>query len=255
MGCIVSWKNLDVQTLLYKRLESAKKAKESIEKRWIENEAVLYGQISGLEPYSGYLNQPMEGDTDPGGGLEGISTHFNFRYYRFIHSQLASNPPVVTAEPVTGDAEDKRKASIANQCIEYSRRKYHIKDEKSLVAAETLALGSGVMKVIYNSELGEILEVEDNGEVVLEGDIEVSQVSAYDLFPDPVPSRARKWRYIFERVNMSLEDAIDFFGEDKKSELHAAVVSQESRGPIGVAGESAFAKPFGAESAVSSKTS
>ena len=241
---IRNWKKEDVPKILSERLRAAIEAKESHVSRWRQHEAVLYAQVTGLESGS---DRPlgMDGMEEEGGCPTGLSTHFNFRYFRFVHSQLAANPPAVTATPSTRDAEDRRRADAVNHCINYSKRRYHVNEEKSIVAADTLALGNGCIKTIWNQNEGEIISVNKRGEVTMEGDIEVSHVSAFNIFPDPAPSKWRDLRYIFEQFFMPLDEAVDLLGDEYEDLLEAAVVSHEElEGGIATEYSSVFSKDY-----------
>ena len=75
---------------------------------------------------------------------------------------------------------------------------------------------------MWNPHKGDILEVDsESGEVVLEGDIEVTVPSVWNMYIDPDAYSWEDCRYVFEKRLVPYEDAIFYWPEhEERLEKH-----------------------------------
>jgi hypothetical protein len=95
-------------------------------------------------------------------------------------------------------------------------RKYAVPETFDLLSFHTLLYGSGFVKVLWDEEGGEIEEVEDNGDILMEGDISISAPSPWYIYPDADVSRWKDVRYIFQGHYLPFEQACYLFPDKKQ---------------------------------------
>lgn len=216
---VVSWNAEEAKRELAKRLAYAREARKDVEKEWKENERVLFGS-SGLDATVDVSSrgQPDEGMSwDASRTRERLDVNYAFRDYRFIHSQLAANPPAVLPRPASNDPSDRRKADAADRLVRYALRQYALQERIDLCSANCLAAGTGIIKTVQDAEAGDIVEFDpETGEVLMEGDISVTVPSYWDIFPDPDATLPEEIKWVFERIYMPYEEACFRFPDKKE---------------------------------------
>lgn len=215
----VKWSQEKIRKVLSVRLSDAKKyRKHKFESKWRENEQTIYnglgmmdsdlggGNVS-IDQLSSYLENSQE--VDPG-----IGVNYAFKHYRYIHSQMSANPPSVLARPTSSDPADKRRADGSDKLCRHGIRAYKMQETTDKATSKTLLYGTGWIKTLWDKFKGDITEFnKETGEVIMEGDLDISSPSTWDVWVDP---HARDWdkvKFIFERVWMCEEEAVSHFPE------------------------------------------
>lgn len=215
-----------IQCELKKRLEMAKDKRKPFELTWqcCMKEAYMSESISdlptvfqntGLWPAASTDGQYLK-ETRNDGGQEYSKIYCNYvqKNLRYSLSQLSSNPPSVVPQASSSDPKDRRSAQAANQILKYGLRKYRLQEKKDLCALWMVTCGTGWLKINWNQQLGDPLEFNpETGEILTEGDIEVSIPRLWDVYPDPLAKTPDEIRFVFERFDFAKERALHFFGK------------------------------------------
>lgn len=208
------WDTPEKQQLeLARRLRNAIQARIDVERGWREAERVVF-TIQNVDE-SGSEKVALGDGTgvdDAFTAQPRVSINTAFKNYRFLHSQMSANPPTVVCRPTSGDQKDKQAADAADRLIRFAIRHYHLQEQTDRCTGHVLLYGSGFMKFIWNPDAGEVLEFDEaTGEVVCEGDIEVSVPIPWNVFVDPDAECWDKVRYVFERMFVPYEQACIMF--------------------------------------------
>lgn len=208
---LVTWDAATAQKELRKRLDFARDSRSRFESRWEENERTVYS-TSGFNN-NPFVNDSFESDVDWGredvdNSTGTIQVNYAFKNLRFIHAQLSANPPSVVVRPTSNDQEDRRKADAADRLVRYALRQYKLQEMVDRASLNCLVYGTGYMKTVWNSHKGDIIEMnEEDGSLVLEGDIDVTVPSAWNIFVDPDAQSWEEVRYVFERILLPYDEA------------------------------------------------
>jgi hypothetical protein len=198
---------------LHRRLKNAAKGRIDIERGWREAERIVFtiqnvdetgsekvalGDGTGVD--DAFVSQPR------------VSINTTFKNYRFLHSQMSSNPPTVVCRPTSGDLKDKAAADAADRLIRYAIRQYQLQEHFDRCTGHALLYGTGFVKTVWNPDAGEVLEFnEETGEIACEGDIEVTVPLPWDIFIDPDAATWDKARFVFEKLSLPFEQACLMF--------------------------------------------
>jgi len=244
------WDKDKAKEILSKRLKEAKEARRPQQDRWRKNEAITFSQLDLVNTSSiaGAFQLDSGGfdiNRSQGDQREYVAVNYLIRYLRFIHSQLAANPPSVVPKAMSYDTSDRERADAADRLIRMGQKKYDLNEVKSNAALYTLCHGTGFIKGIWNPDLGEILNVDKkSGEIEMEGDYEAYAPNIWNIYPDPVPATWSKVRYVFERFSMPLLDAIEKFGDEHEAVLRQSTITSEMQQDNHTGEGSIFAKDF-----------
>jgi len=207
MAKLITWSPKQAREELQKRFTAALTARKDWEYEWRECERAVFA-VDGGTPGPSIEQIENFGEI---GKPSVIGTNRIMRNSRYIHSQLATNPPMIIPKPTSNDVEDQRKAKIANKLIHWGLRQYDVKDTTDRVWWDTIVYGTGFAKTVWDPEAGEVLEFdEQSGEIIMEGDWCYSRISPWSLYLDPGAAtfhgdRPVKW--LFEEFYMPFEEA------------------------------------------------
>jgi len=220
---------------LNKRLNFSKDQKSKLTFRWKENERLVFNTKGGNLSDNAEVNVPVEygnlqEGVDQGNGSAG--TNFLFKNLRFIHAQMSANPPSVLPRPTSSDAEDKRAADAANRVVQHAMRQYNLQEKIDSANLNCLLYGTGFLKVMWDTEKGDILDINEEGKMLFEGDIVVSVPNPWDIFIDPEATNWEDVRFVFERVFIPYEEAVYNWPESK--ELFDSIREQQTMFPSGI---------------------
>ena len=213
---VVKWSPKKTREILGMRLRDAKKyRREKVEHQWKENEATIYHSVGILESQNfganisindlaSFLDQPDS---------KGVGVNYAFKHYRFIHAQMSANPPSVLSRPTSSDPSDKRRADAADRLCRHAIRGYKMQEVMDQSTSKTLLYGTGWIKTEHDENLGDIAGRDEDGNIIMEGDIKICSPSTWDVWVDP---HARDWasvKWIIERQWLTHEDAESMFPE------------------------------------------
>jgi hypothetical protein len=224
MAKIIIWSKEEARKQLQQRLVEARDARRPLEKTWQASEKAVYSSDNSdgsLVGNSFDLDSALGIDDGPDQGAAGsIKINYTFKNLRYIHAQLAANPPSIIPRPTSSDANDRRTADAADRIVRFGMKQYDIGEVVDNTSLSTLLYGTGFSKSLWNDDAGEILDVnEETGELLMEGDYETSNCKIWDLYPDPEAKSWKDVRYMFERVFIPYEEALFKFGVEYKEIL------------------------------------
>lgn len=221
MARIVTWTPDEAKKELTKRLSNALNDRKDLSYRWEENERTLFntkgvGQTNSNLSYS-FDSELGAGDAGVGQSNSSIGTNYSFKNLRLIHAQLSANPPTVVPRPTSNDPEDRRRADAADRMIRFAIREYQMQEQVDKANLNTLIYGTGFIKTMWDTEGGDILEVdEETGDLVMEGRFSVTVPDPWSIYVDPDASTWEDVRYIFEKVMLPYEEACFRFPDKKE---------------------------------------
>jgi hypothetical protein len=184
---------------LSSRWRFCKSARQHIEGEWTKCEHAVFS-CDGVNSFSPALEFKLgAADGDATDSPERISANYILRNVRLLHSQLALNPPLVTPRPLTSDNENRKRADAAERIGRFGLKKYDLADTTDLVSLGCLIHGTGWGTTMWNPELGEPIDFdEESGVVKMSGDFEYVQKSVWNFYPDADCRRAKDLKYYFE---------------------------------------------------------
>lgn len=211
MARIVTWSPQEIQQNLAQRLRDAMSARARMEYRWAQTERIVFntsGEINGY-PGVGFDSDALTTAMDtPNNTDQVIGINYVFKNLSYIHSQLASNPPSVIPRPTSNDFEDRRKADAADRLCRHALREYTLQEHIDKATLNTLIYGIGFIKSLWDAEIGDVLEVnEETGELVMEGDYKISVPSPWSMYMDADASCESDIRFVFEKIQLPYEEA------------------------------------------------
>lgn len=217
MAKIVPWTGETAERELKKRLSYAKTARKDVELEWKDAERILFGN-EGAEASISFKSRaevdPLDWEATQ--QRKALSINYAFKNHRFLHAQLAANPPSVVPKPTSADPSDHQKANAADRLIRYALRGYKMQEKVDLASNNCLISGTSFIKTIQDSDAGDIMEVnQDTGEALMEGDISITVPSHWHIFPDPDATTPEEVKWIFELIYMSYEEACFKFPENQ----------------------------------------
>ena len=216
MARLVIWSQQEAQNILQKRIADAFEARRIFENAWTECERAVFNTRGHTSERMHEIVGP-DGIVSSSGVMESTDTdvgvNYAFKNVRFLHAQLSANPPSIAVRPLTSDAQDRRKAEAAEVLKQHFLRQYKLQETQDQISLSTLVYGIGIGKVFYDPDLGEIMAVDDEGVVTMEGDFCVKSCKVWDVAIDPDASRWEDVRYVVERMYIPYEEACFYWPE------------------------------------------
>lgn len=230
MARIIIWNEQEAKKNLSQRLADCFDDRHNLETKWQQNERTLFS-TNGNSDVSNMSDSVDFFSTGANEGSEDtIGINYAAKNLRFLHAQLSANPPTVVPRPTSNDPEDRRKADAADRLVRHALRDCRLQEVVDRASHNTLVYGTGFTKTIWNTDAGDILEVnEETGEMVMEGDFQITVPNVWDMFIDPDASCWDEVKFVFERVTIPWEEAMFRF-PDKKDMLIKYKRSQEKGG-------------------------
>jgi len=214
---VVSWTPEEAKKQLKNRYDKAlKHRRQKWENQWKTNESMLFGNGRGpIQPTLSF-NSLTEVFASDANGSDPRSLHIPqiMRNLRILHSQMSANPPTALAEALSSEIQDQDAAKAANHLIDYGLSFYRVQDKSDLVSLSTLVYGTGFGKCVFDGTKGKLLKFnEEDGTVVMTGDMSIKPVIIWNMFIDPDAESQEEVRYTFERILLSFEEARSRFPE------------------------------------------
>jgi len=230
---IIVWDEQQSRVELSKRLRYSRESRKSLENRWEQNERTIYSSGVGTSPRTNYS---FESDMDLGlsdidNSNSDLQISYAFKNLRFLHAQMSANPPTVVIRPTSNDQDDRKKADAADRLVRYALRQYRMQEKVDRSSLNCLLYGTGIMRMVWDPHKGDLLEMdEETGEMLLEGDIDIRTPSPWNLFIDPDAESTEDIRYLYERIYIPYEEALQLVGVQFEEELKKALVNKAPHG-------------------------
>lgn len=220
MARVQSWDEAQWKKELASRLERARAYRNLFEGQWSSNNYIVNNAVGRKSDiFSVSFDNVLElsgGEVDNGDVDVGINNIW--KYIRFWHSQMSANPPSVTVRPRSSDPADRRKADSADRISRFLRTDKELGEVADLMNHNMLIYGTGYVKVIWDPELGDVFDFnEETQDVKMTGDHCVYSPATENVWLDPDARRKQDVRWHIERIRMPLEEAIFRFPEYEKA--------------------------------------
>lgn len=210
MAKIAPWDKDTAKKELSKRLREAMEFRSRFEAFWESNEQIMF-DAEGVLNTTSANSHPEFGTYRDGSSLDSANVNQNsayaFRNLNYIHSQMSSNPPSVVAEPTTTDPDDRLAALAADRLVDHGRTTYNMADRVDMFTLNTLVYGTGFFKLVWDSGQGEIIDIDEEGNLQLEGDINIRVPNVWNVYLDQHAEEIKQVRYVFEAIHMELSHA------------------------------------------------
>ena len=118
-------------------------------------------------------------------------------------SKICSNTPSVSIVPASADESDIESAKLSKEILNSVSNRLNLTDIEKNATTWCEICGTAFYKVVWNTNKGKMVAVDEQGKDIKEGDVEIEVVSPFEIFPD----------------NLSCERM-----EDIKSLIHARAV-------------------------------
>ncbi len=99
-------------------------------------------------------------------------------------SKICSNTPSVTVVPATTDESDIESAKLSKDIINSVSNRLNLGDILKTATTWSEICGTVFYKVVWDTNSGKMVAVDDLGNKIHEGDVNVEVVSPFEIFPD-----------------------------------------------------------------------
>lgn len=195
---------------------------EDFESRREERRSVESGWLLDINFLSG--NQYC--DISPRGGVVDEDKQFYWQSRRvFNHiaptvetrvAKLTKLRPVLRVRAFSDEEEDVKSAKLATSILAYVRERAKLNEVTARATLWSETCGTAFYKVVWDEKGGRQVAVDENGEPVYEGEVCVSAVPPFEIFPDNlatesmeeihslIHARAVSVEYIYEKFGVLL---------------------------------------------------
>lgn len=206
------WNRAKAKEKISRKYTDATRDRSGKEASWRRNERTIYStsnQVNNLAGSANTLDYSLTDSLSVGVDQSNadVNVAYTFKNFRFIHSQMSSNPPTVAMRPTTSDQDDHRKADAADRLVRWALRHYLLQEKQDQMNLHALLYGSGIMKTIWDSTKGDIMSVSPEGEMQLEGDISIAVPFIWNMYIDPDAKSWDEVKWIIEKIYMDFDEA------------------------------------------------
>ena len=138
--------------------------------------------------YHGIFFAGTDGHSIEFGGEQGEYVDVAVNHYRNIASHMlnmiTANRPMFQAQAANTDYKTLAQTELANSLLEYYMREKKLETHLKRAAEYAIALGSGYLKMEWNSQLGKVYDYTDSGYPIMEGDVVFTNHSVTDVVFD-----------------------------------------------------------------------
>lgn len=139
--------------------------------------------------HGAYFTDFGDGHSISFGGEQGELANMAVNHIRnlaqHMKNMVTSNRPSLQARAVNTDHKSLVQARLANGLLDYYMREKRLEEYLVNAVEYALVLGSGYVKMEWNSQLGEVYEYdEDTDTEIREGDVEFENLSPFDVVMD-----------------------------------------------------------------------
>ncbi len=108
-----------------------------------------------------------------------IAPTFDIRY-----AKLSKIKPDINVLPSTSDERDKQSAKVSKKIYKYIKNKLKIDSLVNQAIKWSEVCGTVFYKISWNSDIGQIIGIDESGSKIKSGDVEISVVSPFEIYPD-----------------------------------------------------------------------
>lgn len=108
-----------------------------------------------------------------------IAPIFDIRY-----AKLSKIKPEINIIPATNDERDKQTAKVSKKIYQSVKNKLAIDKQMNQALKWSEVCGTSFYKIVWNPNIGQTVGQNDKGENIKSGDVEISVVSPFEIYPD-----------------------------------------------------------------------
>lgn len=108
-----------------------------------------------------------------------IAPIFDIRF-----AKLSKIKPEINIIPATNDERDKETAKVSKKIYNAVKNRLNIENKINQGIKWSEVCGTVFYKIGWNSAIGQIIAKDENGKAIRNGDVEISVVSPFEIYPD-----------------------------------------------------------------------
>ena len=216
-------KELETKMSEARKKKLAQEVLADFQKRREERRAAESGWLLNMNFFSG--NQYC--DVSPFGGVEQEDKRFYWQSRRVfnhiaptVESRLAKLEklrPDLRVRAFSDEDGDVKAAKLATGVLKYAQERIVFSDTVSKVTTWAEVCGSAFYKIAWDEQGGKQVALDENGNAVFEGEVSVSVVSPFEIYPDSmgaeglehmasiIHARAVPVDYVFEKFGVEVK--------------------------------------------------
>jgi len=167
---------------LNKRFNEARDHRISNEAQWYKNMAFYLGKQ--WIDYDKTNRRLVDFGESPSWRVRHVTNYISTVVQTKV-ALLMKNKPIWNVMSMTDDTADREGAKLSQQLLDYLWRKEEILEESRKLVHYGTLFGTGLMKTYWDTESGPMIEDPETGEMVSAGEITITSVSPFEIFPDP----------------------------------------------------------------------
>ncbi len=108
-----------------------------------------------------------------------IAPIFDIRY-----AKLSKIKPDINVLPATNDERDKQAAKVSKKIYKYVKNKLKLDSLVNQAIKWSEVCGTVFYKISWNGDIGQVIGLDDKGGKIKSGEVELSVVSPFEIYPD-----------------------------------------------------------------------
>ena len=104
--------------------------------------------------------------------------------YDMRFAKLSKVKPDINIIPATNDERDKQSAKVSKKIYQSVKNKLEIDEKINQAIKWSEVCGTVFYKIVWNSNIGKVVGLNDKGEKIKSGDVDFSVVSPFEIYPD-----------------------------------------------------------------------
>ena len=178
-------KSFDEKQLVAEILEDFEQRKverKPFERQWQINANFVVGnQFCTVDNFGNTCNINKEYEWQENQVYNYLATMYESRL-----SKLARVRPQMTVLPSTNEEKDIKSAKVSKSILKSIEHKLNISRIIAKATKWSELTGTAFYKVVWNSESGRVVGVDDKGNSIYEGDVDISVCPPFEIYPDNI---------------------------------------------------------------------
>lgn len=104
--------------------------------------------------------------------------------YDIRYAKLSKIKPEINILPATNEERDKQSAKVSKKIYQSVKNKLGLEAKINQALKWSEVCGTVFYKINWNSRLGQVVGIDENGDEIKSGEIEISVVSPFEIYPD-----------------------------------------------------------------------
>lgn len=155
-------------------------------------------------------------------------------------SKLSKIKPKITVFPATSEEVDIYSAKVGKKVLDAVSAKMNIASKINQALKWSEICGTSFYKISWNSNLGQIVALEDNGKKIKTGDVDISVCSPFEIYPDSATrENLTDCQSIIHAKAYTVQQIKQMYGVDvegKEINVYTFGTTSNSLGGLGIGG-------------------